>query len=209
MRVSSMAAMVKRLDAIDDSGGPHSLERDREAGRDVLPPMPDEKSAATPVLLRLVNATKRFGGTVAIHDVSFDISAGEVLALLGENGAGKSTCVKILAGVYPPDEGHVEVVGRTAGLVVAARCAGRRHRCHAPASGALPRSQRRREHLLRPASRGPGRGSIDTAAMTARAAEILSSVGLDVAPTRACDRSASPSSSLSRSRGRCRPMRRS
>ena len=67
--------------------------------------------AAREVLLKLEGATKRFGGTVAVSDVSFDIRAGEVLALLGENGAGKSTCVKILAGVYPPDEGHIEMGG--------------------------------------------------------------------------------------------------
>jgi len=44
-------------------------------------------------VLGLRNATKVFGGTVALKDVSLDLRAGEVLALLGENGAGKSTCV--------------------------------------------------------------------------------------------------------------------
>ena len=52
-----------------------------------------------------MNATKSFGGTVAVQDVSLELHAGEVLALLGENGAGKSTCVKLLAGVYQPDAG--------------------------------------------------------------------------------------------------------
>ena len=55
----------------------------------------------------LASATKRFGGVIAIRDVTFDLIAGEVLALLGENGAGKSTCVKLLAGVYQPDAGAV------------------------------------------------------------------------------------------------------
>lgn len=59
----------------------------------------------------LVGATKAFGGTLAIADASVELRSGEVLALLGENGAGKSTCVKLLAGVYRPDLGHVEVGG--------------------------------------------------------------------------------------------------
>jgi len=60
----------------------------------------------------LLSATKRFGGVIAIRDITLDLVAGEVLALLGENGAGKSTCVKLLAGVYQPDSGAVLVDGR-------------------------------------------------------------------------------------------------
>lgn len=63
------------------------------------------------VVASLSGATKIFGGTVAISDVSIELRAGEVLALLGENGAGKSTCVKLLAGVYRPDIGKVVVGG--------------------------------------------------------------------------------------------------
>ena len=62
----------------------------------------------------LACATKRFGGVVAIRDVTFALIAGDVLALLGENGAGKSTCVKLLAGVYQPDAGAVLIDGRPA-----------------------------------------------------------------------------------------------
>ncbi|MDT3378615.1 ATP-binding cassette domain-containing protein [Labrys neptuniae] len=69
-------------------------------------------SIASPVAAAgLVNASKRFGGTIALSHASFDLLPGEVLALLGENGAGKSTCVKLLAGVYRPDEGAVTIGG--------------------------------------------------------------------------------------------------
>ncbi len=64
------------------------------------------------VVLGLRNATKTFGGTVALRDVSLELRAGEVLALLGENGAGKSTCVKLMTGLYRPDSGQVVLDGR-------------------------------------------------------------------------------------------------
>jgi ABC-type sugar transport system ATPase subunit len=55
--------------------------------------------------------SKRFPGTVALQDVSFDIRPGACHALMGENGAGKSTLGKILAGIHQPDEGHFEIHG--------------------------------------------------------------------------------------------------
>jgi rhamnose transport system ATP-binding protein len=69
-----------------------------------------EKRAGQSVL-GLRNATKVFGGTVALKDVSLDLRSGEVLALLGENGAGKSTCVKLLSGLYRPDQGEIILDG--------------------------------------------------------------------------------------------------
>lgn len=59
----------------------------------------------------LVNVTKRFPGVVAVDDVSLGIWAGEVHVLLGENGAGKSTIVGMLAGLQLPDEGHLTCSG--------------------------------------------------------------------------------------------------
>src|SRR5918992_880465 len=61
--------------------------------------------------LALDGVGKRFGGAVAVEDVSFEIRAGEVMALLGENGAGKSTLVKMLAGSQPPDSGALLIEG--------------------------------------------------------------------------------------------------
>lgn len=64
------------------------------------------------VIAGLRRVTKYFGGTVAVAEVSLELRSGEVLALVGENGAGKSTCVKLLAGVYRPDSGEVFLEGR-------------------------------------------------------------------------------------------------
>ena len=47
----------------------------------------------------------------ALQDVTFEVRAGEIHALLGENGAGKSTILKILSGVHAPSEGRVEIEG--------------------------------------------------------------------------------------------------
>ncbi|WP_193104771.1 ABC transporter ATP-binding protein [Brachybacterium sp. FME24] len=54
---------------------------------------------------------KRFGNTVAVDDVSLRIQQGETLGILGINGSGKSTTVEMIAGLRPPDSGHVRVLG--------------------------------------------------------------------------------------------------
>jgi ABC-type sugar transport system ATPase subunit len=61
--------------------------------------------------IRFCGISKRFPGTVALQDVSFDVMPGVCHALMGENGAGKSTLGKILAGIHRPDEGHFEIDG--------------------------------------------------------------------------------------------------
>lgn len=79
----------------------------------VITELPGETAAvAAAATAGLRNASKRFGGTIALAEASFDLLPGEVLALLGENGAGKSTCVKLLAGVYRPDSGAVIIDGQ-------------------------------------------------------------------------------------------------
>lgn len=55
---------------------------------------------------------KAFGATLAVDDVSFSIASGTVHALLGENGAGKSTIVKLLSGLIEQDQGHFEIFGK-------------------------------------------------------------------------------------------------
>jgi ribose transport system ATP-binding protein len=60
----------------------------------------------------LSNVTKRFGATVALDGASFRVKRGAVHALLGENGAGKSTTVKLLSGLMQPDAGNMRVMGK-------------------------------------------------------------------------------------------------
>jgi ribose transport system ATP-binding protein len=60
--------------------------------------------------------SKSFGATTALDDASFSARPGEVLALLGENGAGKSTMVKLLSGLIQPDSGVIKVDGQTVRL---------------------------------------------------------------------------------------------
>jgi ribose transport system ATP-binding protein len=56
--------------------------------------------------------SKSFGATRALDDVGFELARGEVHALIGENGAGKSTMMKILSGAIAPDSGRMEIEGR-------------------------------------------------------------------------------------------------
>lgn len=62
-------------------------------------------------LLELNNISKRFGGLVALDAVSLAIKPGEIHCLAGENGSGKSTIIKIMAGVYQPTEGEIRIDG--------------------------------------------------------------------------------------------------
>ena len=70
-----------------------------------------QQASAAPVL-SLRHAAKSFGAVQAVVDGSADLYPGEAHALLGENGAGKSTVVKMLAGVYQPDAGELLIDGR-------------------------------------------------------------------------------------------------
>ncbi|MCC6206290.1 MAG: sugar ABC transporter ATP-binding protein [Hyphomicrobiales bacterium] len=63
-------------------------------------------------LLEVRGVGKSFGAIRALSDVSFAVGAGEVIGLMGDNGAGKSTMVKLIAGNFPPSEGEITVDGK-------------------------------------------------------------------------------------------------
>ena len=60
------------------------------------------------VLLDVDHVTLRFGGVVALNDVTFSLYKGEILGLIGPNGAGKTTCFNVMTGVYKPTSGAVK-----------------------------------------------------------------------------------------------------
>ena len=129
-------------------------------------------------LLAVHSVAKSFGAVAAVRDVSFPLYAGEVHALVGENGAGKSTIVKMLAGVHRPDTGTIELDGRplelsapadalAAGiaviyqeptlfpdLTVAENIVMGRQPLHLAAPGRPARDERAGQRLLRPPRRG-------------------------------------------------------
>jgi branched-chain amino acid transport system ATP-binding protein len=65
--------------------------------------------------LRLDNVAKLFGGFRALDGVSFTLSPGEVLGLVGPNGSGKTTCINVISGIYAPDSGTISLEGRRIG----------------------------------------------------------------------------------------------
>lgn len=71
-----------------------------------------------PIALKVEHLRKSFGGAVALDDFSLEVKGGEIHALLGQNGCGKSTFVKSLTGVVEPDEGSVSLFGRKLSLPV-------------------------------------------------------------------------------------------
>ena len=66
----------------------------------------------TEILLRGINITRRWGGLVAVNDISIELARGTVHAVIGTNGAGKSTLINMLSGEFAPSSGSVELMGQ-------------------------------------------------------------------------------------------------
>ena len=82
------------------------------AGPAVAPLPPRSLPPPGTPLLQVAGAVKRFGGLVAVAEVSFAVSAGEIVGLIGPNGAGKSTMFNLLTGTLPMDAGSVRFLGQ-------------------------------------------------------------------------------------------------
>ncbi len=68
--------------------------------------------ATPPIILKASGLVKRYGGVTALDGVDFELRAGEILAVIGDNGAGKSSLIKALSGAVVPDEGTMELDGQ-------------------------------------------------------------------------------------------------
>ncbi len=78
------------------------------------PPFRDDGAgplASQPVVLATHDITKRFGGILAVDDVTLELRRGETLGLIGPNGAGKTTVLDLISGVLPVDSGRIELSG--------------------------------------------------------------------------------------------------
>ena len=66
----------------------------------------------SPYAIDMQNIVKQFGSVIANDDVNFQVKKGEIHALLGENGAGKSTIMSMLSGIYRADSGTISINGQ-------------------------------------------------------------------------------------------------
>lgn len=74
--------------------------------------IPEAQTQVNAPILRVEHLKKSFGAVQALRDVSLEVSPGEVVALVGDNGAGKSTTIKMISGVEQPDEGQISIDGK-------------------------------------------------------------------------------------------------
>jgi branched-chain amino acid transport system ATP-binding protein len=79
--------------------------------------IPNVARQADDIILEVEGGTKRFGGLVAVNDVSFQVAAGHVFGLIGPNGAGKSTLFNLITGVLDPSSGDISFRGKPVGGV--------------------------------------------------------------------------------------------
>ncbi|MBO0755899.1 MAG: ABC transporter ATP-binding protein [Bradyrhizobiaceae bacterium] len=136
-------------------------------------------------MLAVTNLSKRFGGFLAINQLSFEVRAGEILGLIGPNGSGKSTTFNVIAGMLRPSGGSIRFLGtEVAGLPAHRIC-----RSGIARTFQIPRPFRKLslvENVALAAYYGAD-GSISRAQARNRAEETLGLIGLSVATTAQTD----------------------
>ena len=95
-------------------------------------------------MIHVSHLTKRYGTTIAVDDVSFEVPQGEIVGYLGPNGAGKSTTLKMLVGLLEPTEGKISVAGYDAATELVAL---KKHVGYVPEEAHLYESLTLVEHL--------------------------------------------------------------
>jgi len=127
------------------------------------------------MILEVRDVTKRFGGLQALSEITFDVSAGEILGLIGPNGAGKTTLFNVINGVFTPNQGKVifrgEDITGIPSYEVAGRGLARAYQVVRPLSDLTVR-----ENVMVGACFGRERFSLSEAARVAD--EVLAQVGL-------------------------------
>ena len=138
-------------------------------------------------LVRVRGLRKEFGGHAVLRDVDAEVRRGEIVGLIGENGAGKSTFMKILAGIHEPTAGQVEIEGRP--VVFRSPSDARRAGISiVPQEFNLASDLTVEENVFLGAELlGAGR-TLDLGRMRARTAELLSQLGANVGPADRIDR---------------------
>ena len=64
------------------------------------------------MILKVEGVTKRFGGLIALNNVSFEVKRKEIVGIIGPNGAGKTTLFNVISGIYKPEEGRIIFNGK-------------------------------------------------------------------------------------------------
>jgi ABC-2 type transport system ATP-binding protein len=72
-------------------------------------------------LVRALGLRKRFGATCAVDDLNLEVHAGEIYALMGPDGAGKTTTMRLLSGILQPDMGSINLAGISLNSVISPR----------------------------------------------------------------------------------------
>jgi branched-chain amino acid transport system permease protein len=88
------------------------LRRERPPRRDASAPASPEPPTSKESILRATGLRKAFGGVVAVDGLSLELARGETTALIGPNGSGKTTALRLISGASAPDAGAIELTGR-------------------------------------------------------------------------------------------------